>query len=138
MVALGALMSVYARLTDVWSAVVVIGLFSLALGSLNAVSFPLILQVVPREFLGRTMSVFQPMNRLASIVSIALVSFLLSTVLRGFAGSIAGMHVGPIDTLFTAGGVLIAAAGLYARVTLGSADRAPSASGDEPTETVAV
>jgi MFS family permease len=138
MLSFGGLFGLYARLTAVPPAVVVIGLFGIAIGAFNAVVFPLILRTVPREFLGRTMSVFNPVNRLASIVSIAAASVLTSTALQGFSGEVLGIHVGPIDTVFTVSGALIAAAGLYAFAKLRGTDRAPRASGHEPTEIVAV
>jgi MFS family permease len=114
MLAFGVLLGVYARLTAVPAAVVVIALFALALGCVNAVAYPLVLRAVPREYLGRAMSVFNPVNRLASIVSVAVASALISSVLRGFHGQVAGVHVGPIDTVFTASAALIVAAALYA------------------------
>jgi MFS family permease len=114
MLAFGVLFGVYARVTAVAAAAVMIGLFALALGCVNAVAFPLILRAVPREYLGRAMSVFNPVNRLASIVSVAVASALISTALRGFHGRVAGVHVGPIDTVFTVSAALIVAAALYA------------------------
>jgi MFS family permease len=131
MLALGSLIAVYAQLSGVAAAVVVIGAFAVALGALNAVAYPLILRSVPREFLGRTMSVFNPVNRLASIVSIGIASALTSTVLRGFDAHIAGIHFGRIDTVFTVSGALVVAASLYAFYGMRGTDGALRRAADE-------
>ncbi len=43
---------------------------------------------------------------------------IVSTVLRGFHATLLGLSLGPIDTVFTATGLLMLAGGLYAMVNL--------------------
>jgi hypothetical protein len=45
---------------------------------------------------------------------VALAGTLDSTLLRGFHAGFLGIQFGPVDTIFTAAGVLILASGLYA------------------------
>jgi hypothetical protein len=42
------------------------------------------LDAAPREYLGRVMAVFSPVNQFASILSVVVSSWLTSTVLRSF------------------------------------------------------
>ena len=84
------------------------------LAALSVASGPLILRVTPRQFVGRVSSLLTPLMALASLLSAAVAGYLDSVVLRGFHATIAGVAVGPVDTIFTAAGVLVFAAGLYA------------------------
>lgn len=52
-----------------------------------------------------------PVNNLAQMLSMAGAGWLASSVLHGLRGTVAGIHVGPIDTIFTAAGLLMIAAG---------------------------
>jgi MFS family permease len=110
----GALVLAYSRLTQITAAGVITVLFGMSLGALNTVAFPLILSKVPRSHLGRVMAVFNPANRLASLVSIGLSSLLISTVLRNLHTSFAGMRFGRVDTVFVISGVFMLASGCYA------------------------
>jgi len=109
----GAFVLVYSRVEAVFPAAALSVLFGMSLGALNTVAFPLILTVVPRSHLGRVMAVFNPANQLASLVSIGLSSLLISTVLRNFHASLAGLAFGRVDTVFTVSGVLILAGGAH-------------------------
>ncbi|MEU5429417.1 MFS transporter [Streptomyces olivoreticuli] len=114
----GLLLVAYSRATGILTAAVVSLLFGLALGALNAVSSPLIIQQSPRDHLGRIMSVFDPVAQLASLTSVALSGVLAGTVLNGFHGRWAGMDFGRIDVIFLVGGVCTVATGLYTSIAL--------------------
>ncbi len=118
LVLLGLLVLLYARLTGVGPALAVLFLVGIPNGGLNAVVDPLLLRLAPRAFIGRASAVLLPAMSLAALVSIALAGLLDSTVLRGFHARLLGLTLGPIDTIFTAAGLLCLAGGLYAMVNL--------------------
>jgi MFS family permease len=123
----GGLLFVYSRLDSVWVAAPVLGLAGAAIGSINANIAPLMIKTIPREYLGRVFAVVAPAGRLGSIVSILLASALVSTVLRNLHATIAGLHVGRIDIVFTVAAVIITLSGVY----FGLAARRPARL-DEP------
>jgi len=118
LVAVGSLVLVYARLTSVGPALVVMFLVGIPNGTLNVVIDPLLLQVTPRALVGRVSGVLMPLMSLAALVSIALTGLLDSTVLRGFHARLFGLSIGPIDTIFTAAALLCIAGGLYTCLNL--------------------
>jgi len=118
LVLLVLLVLLYARLTGVGPALAVSFLIGIPNGTLNVVVDPLLLRLAPRAFVGRASAVLLPAMSLAALVSIALAGLLDSTVLRGFHARLLGLTLGPIDTIFTAAGLLCLAGGLYAMVNL--------------------
>jgi hypothetical protein len=98
----------YSRLDSVWVAAPVAGLAGAALGAMNAAIAPLMIKSVPRDYLGRIFAIVNPANRIGSILSILLASALVSTVLRNLHPTIAGVHIGRIDIVFTVAAVIIA------------------------------
>jgi len=109
----GVTLVVLARQTGFPSTLVVIFLMAIPLSALNTAIMPQLLAVTPKEFLGRMNATLMPLIQLSSAVSIAISASLASTVLLHFHPVVAGLHMGRIDTLFTAGGVIIVAAGIY-------------------------
>src|SRR5258707_8662694 len=85
---------------------------------------PLLMHATPEEFLGRISSVFVPALSAAELVGIALSGYLASTLLRDFHATVLGIHIGPVDTIFTAVGVSLAAASIYGLVNLRRGRRA--------------
>jgi hypothetical protein len=63
-------------------------------------------------------SVLVPALSGAELVGIALSGYLASTLLRGFHATVLGINIGPVDTIFTAMGLSLVAAGIYALVNL--------------------
>jgi MFS family permease len=110
----GGITLVYARLSSLPPALVVLFLMGLAAASCNVTLMPVLLLVTPREFIGRVVAVIGPALSLASIISIAVAGFLASTVLQGLHTTILGVSIGPIDTIFTVTGLLELASGVYA------------------------
>jgi MFS family permease len=123
----GLLVIVYARQGQFWPGVVLFFLAAAPVAMLNTAITPLMLAATPREFLGRMVAVFNPVLQLASTVSVVLAGLLDSTVLRTFALSVAGMHVGAIDTIFTACGLLILVAAGYGMLALPHGQAVPEA-----------
>jgi hypothetical protein len=62
--------------------------------------------------------VFNPLQQLAAIASMALAGLLASTVLRGMQVTVAGARFGAVDTILGAGGLLVIAAGLAVMTAL--------------------
>jgi len=118
LVALGLLVLVYARLTGFGPALLVLFLVGVPNGALNVVINPLLLQVTPRAFVGRVSAVLMTAISVASLLSIVVSGVLDSTVLHGFHARLLGVNVGPIDTIFSAAGLLGVAGGLYAFLNL--------------------
>ena len=113
-IAVGVVFLLFARTTSLLPAVVLIFLVGVFLAVTNVGAGPLILRATPRAMLGRVNSVIDPMQMLASLISVALSGYLASTILQNFRQSILGITLGPIDTIFTASALLILLGGLYA------------------------
>lgn len=118
LVALGVLVLIYARLTSFVPAAVLLALLGIPLASLEVAGGPLVLRTAPRELVGRVTSLLNPIVILAGLVGTALAGYLDGAVLRGFHFTTLGVTFGPVDTIYTAAGVLVLAGGLYAWVGL--------------------
>jgi Na+/melibiose symporter-like transporter len=104
--ATAALIVLYSRLTSFVPALVVLFVAGVPMSVLNVALMPLVLQVTPREMIGRVGGVLGPGIGLASVAGIAGSGVLAGTVLGGFHAQALGMTFGPVDTVFTAAGVL--------------------------------
>jgi hypothetical protein len=93
-------------------------LIGVMIAPVNVVVGPLLLHATPHEFIGRVIAVINPIQALATILSISAAGALASTVLNGFHTSLLNMDFGPVDTIFTSTGILIVLGGLYAMVNL--------------------
>ncbi len=118
MLALGVLFFGYGRLVSFAPAVVCALLLGLVNAPLNVALGPLILHVTPREYVGRVMAVFTPVNSLISVVSVSLAGSLASTALKSFHARLLGLTLGPIDTIFAGTSLLLIAGSIYAMVNL--------------------
>jgi MFS family permease len=119
---------VYSRLTGLGPALVTLALVGVPLAALNTALTPVLLSAVPQSHLGRVIAVINPVQQLAWLVGVAVSGWLASTALRGLDADVAGVHLGPIDTIFTAAGLLVAAGGGYAAAAMrGMRPAAPEA-----------
>jgi MFS family permease len=114
----GALIVVYSRQTAFLGGIALLFVLSVPITMLNTAVAPLLLGSTSREYVGRVMAVFYPATQLAALLAALLAGWLASSVLRNFAGSLAGVRFGPISMIFAASGVLVAIAGVYARIAL--------------------
>ncbi len=110
----GVVFLVYARQTSIWAAIPVIFLSALPIAVVNAALEPLVIQVTPRAMLGRVVSVFMPINTVVMLGSTTLIGWLMSTVMLHFHADVAGLHIGPIDAMFSFTGLMFIAAAVYA------------------------
>jgi hypothetical protein len=110
----GLAMVVYSRMTSFLPAFVLLVLAGVPIAALNVTVQPLILLATPQRLIGRVTAVLGPAISLASMLSMAAAGYLDSTLLRHFHARLFGVHLGPVDTIFSAGGLLALAGGLYA------------------------
>lgn len=118
LLAIGLLMMVYARLTALAPALVVLFFVGVLNAGINIALGPIVLHVTPRALVGRVSAVLMPVMTLAQVLSIALAGYLASTVLADFHAVVLGQPLGPIDTIFLIAGALAAVGGLYAMGSL--------------------
>jgi MFS family permease len=98
-------------------------ILGVTIGMVNSVITPLMLAATPQHLLGRVVAVINPVQQLASILSIALAGFLASTVLRSLHEVIAGVTFGPYDTVFGVAGLLFIIGGAASVIPLRGAGR---------------
>jgi Na+/melibiose symporter-like transporter len=110
----GAGVVAYARMTSLWPALVALFLIGVPLAAANSMIGPLVLRATPSHLVGRVIAVLQPATQLAILLSVLLVTWLASTVLRNLDATVAGLHFGTIDTILLAGGAVIASGGIWA------------------------
>lgn len=118
LIATGVVVVIYARLTNFVPALVVLFGVGLCAAPIDVAFVPLMLHVTPPEYVGRVMSVFSPSIQAAGVLSVALAGYLDSTLLRGFHASLLGIAIGPVDTIFTACGLLTIIGGIYTAINL--------------------
>lgn len=114
----GALVVLYSRQNALWPAVIVLALAGLPLGAVNTSATPILLREVPRELLGRTMALVNPIQQVANMASALIAGWLMSGVLLDFRARVGPVQLGPIDTIFGVCGVLILVAGVAALAVL--------------------
>jgi MFS family permease len=126
MVVSGVLLAIYSRQTILPAGLVMMFLLALPEGTVNTAMAPLLLSAAPREYVGRVTAVFTPVNQIAGMLSAVVAGWLLSSVLRNFSVSLAGVRLGPVDVIFLASGGLLMVSGLYARIALRHTAIAPA------------
>jgi len=83
----------------------------------TSVVFPaMVLEVMPRELVGRAFAVLMPGLTLTSMISMTLAAYLKSSVVQGFHAQLLGVRLGPMDTNFSISGVLTMLAGIFAMI----------------------
>src|SRR6266699_4490762 len=105
---------------------VMLAIYAIPIAMLNTAVAPLLLDAAPREYLGRVMAVFNPVNQFASMLSVVVSGWLTSTVLRSFRVSFAGITLNSVSLIFMVAGGLIFVSGIRAFAALPSVS-APSA-----------
>ncbi len=122
----GVLAAGYALQRSFPAGLVLLASYAMPIAMLNTAVAPLLLDAVPREYLGRVMAVFNPVNQFASMLSVVVCGWLTSTVLRSFRASFAGVTLNSVSLIFIVAGGLIFVSGLRAFAALPSVS-APSA-----------
>jgi len=122
LLATGVLAAGYALQRSFPAGLVMLAIYAMPIAMLNTAVAPLLLDAAPREYLGRVMAVFTPVNQLASMVSVVISGWLMSTVLRSFRASFAGVTLNSVSLIFIVAGGLIFASGIRAFAALPGAD----------------
>ena len=120
-VLVGVLLVAYSRMTSPFGAVIVLFFTGIPVAVVNSMVGPLIMRAVPAHLIGRVSGVLQPLTQVAALVSVAVSAWLAGVVLRDLDTTFAGVHFGPIDTLFLGAGLIVAASGIWAVRALRSA-----------------
>jgi MFS family permease len=111
-VATGVALICYSRMTTPQGGIIVMVFYGIVLAGVDSMFGPLLMRSTPEQLLGRVSSALHPISQVASMVSMWIMVWLASTVLHDLNVSVSGVHFGPIDTIFTAGGVLVVLTGL--------------------------
>jgi MFS family permease len=132
LLATGVLAAAYALQRSFPAGLAMLAIYAMPIAMLNTAVVPLLLDAAPRAYLGRVMAVFNPVNQLASMLSVVVSGWLASTVLRSFRASVAGITLNSVSLIFIVAGGLIFVSGLRAFAALpsvpASSARATSAS----------
>ena len=114
LLAAGVLAAGYALQRSFPAGLVMLAIYAMPIAMLNTAVAPLLMDAAPREYLGRVMAVFMPVNQFASMFSVVVSGWLTSTVLRSFRASFAGITVNSVSLIFIMAGALIFASGVRA------------------------
>ena len=126
----GLIFLVYTRQTT-FPAGIVLLLFTIPIAIVNTSGAPLLMSAIPQRMFGRVMSVFAMLNQGVQMLSMLVAGWLASTSFRDFHARVLGVHVGPIDTIFTVAALLLVLGGVNAFITLPGSVR-EAAAPDEP------
>ena len=125
LLATGILAAGYALQRSFLAGLVMLAVYAMPIAVLNTAVAPLLMDAVPREYLGRVMAVFNPVNQFASMLSVVVSGWLTSTVLRSFRASFAGTDLNSVSLIFIVAGGLIFVSGLRAFAALPSVSTPP-------------
>jgi len=118
LLATGVLAAGYALQRSFPAGLVMLAFCAIPIAMLNTAVAPLLLDAAPREYMGRVMAVFMPVNQLACMLSVVISGWLTSTVLRSFRASFAGITLNSVSLIFIVAGGLIFASGIRAFAAL--------------------
>jgi MFS family permease len=134
LLAAGALLIAYSRMTSFIPALILIFIIGICQAALNTAVLPLFLRVTPREFVGRVATLVSSVTALAQLIGTIVTGYLAGQILANFHQVALGMTLGPFDLVIGAGGVIVVLGALYAVARLGFKDPAPNATGPQPVE----
>jgi MFS family permease len=118
LLATGILAAGYALQRSFPAGLIMLAIYAIPIAMLNTAVAPLLLDAAPREYMGRVMAVFMPVNQLACMLSVVVSGWLTSTVLRSFRASFAGITLNSVSLIFVVAGGLIFASGIRAFAAL--------------------
>jgi MFS family permease len=116
----GLFVTLMSHLTELTLALVAAFFFGASATAIIVTASALALRATTREFVGRVSTVINPIGKLASLISIAIAGYLVSSVLDDFHATFLGLTFGPVDTIFTGMGLLAIAGGIFAWANLRS------------------
>ena len=131
----GLVFLLYTRQTTFLAGFALLLLFMIPIAIVNTSVSPLLLAAIPQRLFGRVMSVFATLNQGTQMLSMLVAGWLASTSFRRFHAELAGVHMGPIDTIFTVAALLLVLGGINSFITLPGSMR--KAGGQAESETLA-
>jgi len=120
LLATGLLVIVYARQTTLLGGAVVLLLIGLSMSGVQVAVTPLVLRLVPIALIGRVISIMTPVAMVSLSISTATAGLVDTAMSPRFHVTVLGIPFGPVDTIFSAAGLLITAGGVYAMRSLRS------------------
>ena len=118
LLATGILAAGYGLQRSFPAGLVMLAVYAMPIAMLNTAVAPLLLNAAPREYMGRVMAVFTPVNQLASMGSVVVSGWLTSTVLRSYRATVGGVPLNSVSLIFIIAGALIFISGLRAFAAL--------------------
>jgi len=118
LLAAGLLAAGYGLQRSFPAGLIMLAIYAVPIAMLNTAVAPLLLDAAPREYMGRVMAVFMPVNQLASMVSVVVCGWLTSTVLRSFRATVGGVTLNAVSLVFIVAGGLIVLSGVRAFAAL--------------------
>ncbi len=115
---IGAAITVYSRLTSFGPALALMAAVGVLQALLNVAVGPLLLSVTPRTLIGRTNALLNLALTVASLAGTVVAGYVAGTLLQGFSASAFGLRFGPIDTIFSASGLVAIAGAIYCALNL--------------------
>ena len=109
----GIFVAIMSHLTRLEPALVAAFIFGVSATAILISSGPLALDTSEKDFVGRVMTVLDPVGRLAALISVLIAGSLVGTVLHAFHASVLGVTFDGVNIVFTGTGALIAAGGVY-------------------------
>jgi MFS family permease len=132
LLAAGVLAAGYALQRSFPAGLVMLAIYAIPIAMLNTAVAPLLLDAAPREYMGRVMAVFTPVNQLASMLSVVVSGWLTSTVLRSFRASVGGITLNSVSLIFIVAGGLIVISGIRAFAALPDTNAPQGPAGQDP------
>ncbi len=118
LLAAGVLAAGYGLQRSFPAGLIMLAVYAMPIAMLNTAVAPLLLDAAPREYMGRVMAVFTPVNQFASMLSVVISGWLTSTVLRTFRATVAGVTLNAVSLIFIVAGALIVVSGIRAFAAL--------------------
>ena len=114
LLATGLLVIVYARQTTLLGGAVVLLLIGLSMSGVQVAVTPMVLRLVPIALIGRVISIMTPVAMVSLSISTAAAGLVDTAISSTFHVNLLGIAFGPVDTIFSASGLLITAGGIFA------------------------
>jgi MFS family permease len=104
---------VYARMTSFEWALVLCALIGLFVPAINVAIGPILYRSTPREFMGRVSATLDPIISGSMLIGTMIGGVIYTAFMRNFNHTIAGIHFGPLDTLFLGVAVMMVVGAIY-------------------------
>ncbi|QBD77471.1 MFS transporter [Ktedonosporobacter rubrisoli] len=114
----GILFILFSRLNSFLLACIVILAIGAMQAATNVASAPILLKETPRSFIGRVSSIMNPLATIGTLISVSGAGYVSGILLEHFHLEVFGFTFGPVDTIYTISGIIIALTGIFAAFSL--------------------